>query len=68
VISDDEFEDLPKREPAWATLDRITAYRKALLAAGYWPVPVNGKKVLSGLMRGQLPPLSTHGRSLARTI
>jgi hypothetical protein len=46
VIADDEFEELPAREPAWAVLDRITAYRKALLAAGYWPVPVNGKKVL----------------------
>ena len=42
----DEFEELPKREPAWAVLDRVTAYRKQLLAAGYWPVPVNGKKVL----------------------
>ena len=26
-------------------LDRITAYRKRLLAAGYQPLPVNGKKV-----------------------
>jgi Bifunctional DNA primase/polymerase, N-terminal len=46
VIADDAFEEMPKHEPAWATLDRVTAYRKALLAAGYWPVPVNGKKVL----------------------
>lgn len=42
----DEFEELPAHEPAWAVLDKITAYRKRLLAAGYWPVPVNGKKVL----------------------
>ena len=46
TISDDEFEELAQREPAWAALDRVTAYRKTLLAAGYWPVPVNGKKVL----------------------
>lgn len=42
----DEFEELPEREPAWAVLDKITAYRKRLLAAGYSPLPVNGKKVL----------------------
>jgi hypothetical protein len=46
VTADDEFEELPDREPAWAVLDKITAYRKRLLVAGYWPVPVNGKKVL----------------------
>jgi hypothetical protein len=45
MIADDEFEDLPPHEPAWAALDRATAYRKQLLAAGYWPLPVNGKKV-----------------------
>ena len=42
----DEFEELPKRETAWARLDRATLYRKQLLAAGYLPVPVSGKKVL----------------------
>ena len=41
----DEFEELPAHEPAWAVLDRISAYRKSLLAAGYSPVPVKGKKV-----------------------
>jgi hypothetical protein len=46
VSAADEFEELPAHEPAWAVLDKITAYRKRLLAAGYWPVPVNGKKVL----------------------
>jgi hypothetical protein len=42
----DEFEDLPQHEPAWQARERITAYRKRLLAAGYLPLPVNGKKVL----------------------
>jgi hypothetical protein len=45
VIAADEFEELPAHEPAWAALDRVTAYRKQLLAAGYSPVPVNGKRV-----------------------
>jgi hypothetical protein len=39
----DKFEELPEREPAWMLLDRVTAYRKGLLAAGYLPIPVNGK-------------------------
>jgi hypothetical protein len=43
AVSDIEFEELPKREPAWRRLDRATAYRKRLLAAGYKPLPVNGK-------------------------
>jgi hypothetical protein len=42
----DEFEELPEHEPAWAALDRITKYRKRLLAAGYQPVLLNGKKPL----------------------
>ena len=42
-INDNEFEELPEREPAWLRLDRATAYRKHLLAAGYRPLPVNGK-------------------------
>ena len=45
MIADDAFEELPQREPAWAALDRITAYRKQLLACGYWPVPANGKRI-----------------------
>lgn len=45
MIADDAFEELPKHEPAWAALDKITAYRKRLLAAGYWPVPCNGKEI-----------------------
>jgi hypothetical protein len=39
----DEFEELPECEPAWMRLDRATVYRKKLLAAGYLPIPVNGK-------------------------
>src|SRR3974390_174365 len=46
MTEDDAFEELPEREPAWAVLDKITAYRKRLLAAGYQPLPVNGKAVL----------------------
>ena len=40
----DEFEEIAPRETAWQVLDRITAYRKQLLASGYWPVPTNGKR------------------------
>ena len=46
TVADDDFEELPPREPAWAVLDRVSEYRKTLLASGYWPVPVIGKKVL----------------------
>jgi hypothetical protein len=42
-IDDNEFEELPEREPAWLRLDRATVNRKKLLAAGYLPIPVNGK-------------------------
>ena len=45
MFSDEEFEALPDYEPAWATLDRIAAYRKRLLRAGYLPLPVCGKRV-----------------------
>ncbi len=45
VVNDniDKFEELPDREPAWMRLHRATACRKRLLAAGYSPIPVNGK-------------------------
>jgi hypothetical protein len=39
----DEFENLPEHEPAWKVGERATKYRKRLLAAGYRPLPVNGK-------------------------
>ena len=42
-INDNEFEELPERDPAWLRMDRATACRKRLLAAGYLPIPVNGK-------------------------
>jgi hypothetical protein len=42
-INDNEFEELPEREPVWLRLDRATVYRKKLLAAGYLPIPLNGK-------------------------
>jgi hypothetical protein len=38
-----DFEELPEHEPAWQRLERATACRKRLLAAGYLPLPVNGK-------------------------
>jgi Bifunctional DNA primase/polymerase, N-terminal len=41
--ADNEFEELPGCEPAWMALDHATACRKRLLAAGYLPIPVNGK-------------------------
>jgi hypothetical protein len=44
IIDDNEFEEVPPRETAWQRLDRVTAYRKLLLASGYWPVPCMGKK------------------------
>jgi hypothetical protein len=43
MLTDSDFEELPECEPTWLRLDRITAYRKQLLAAGYWPLPCNGK-------------------------
>jgi hypothetical protein len=39
----DHWEELPQGERLWQTHDRITAQRKRLLAAGFWPLPVNGK-------------------------
>jgi hypothetical protein len=33
----------PKKEASWQIMDRATAQRKSLLAAGYTPIPVNGK-------------------------
>jgi len=44
-VADDaeNFDELPERDPAWLVLDRATAYRRQLLAAGYLPLPVNGK-------------------------
>jgi hypothetical protein len=43
MTDDSEFQELPEREPAWLRLDRATACRKRLVAAGYLPIPVNGK-------------------------
>jgi Bifunctional DNA primase/polymerase, N-terminal len=40
----DDFEELPEHEPSWRVLERATKCRKQLLAAGYWPLPVNGKE------------------------
>src|SRR5262245_46332029 len=45
MITDAEFVELPRHETPWQALDRITAYRKQLLAAGYAVVPVNGKRI-----------------------
>jgi hypothetical protein len=45
MIADEEFIDLPPRETSWQALERVTAYRKALLRAGFLPVPCIGKMV-----------------------
>jgi hypothetical protein len=42
-VSDSEFEELPVCEPAWLRRQCATVYRKCLRAAGYSPLPVNGK-------------------------
>jgi hypothetical protein len=42
-VADNEFEEPPAREPAWMTASRATLCRKRLVAAGYLPLPVNGK-------------------------
>ena len=38
----DDFEELPQGERMWHH-DRVAAQRKRLLAAGYLPLPINGK-------------------------
>jgi hypothetical protein len=40
---DFEFEELPQGERLWQVHDRVAAQRKRLLAAGYLPLPINGK-------------------------
>jgi AAA domain/Bifunctional DNA primase/polymerase, N-terminal len=42
-MDDAEFEELPEIEPSWLRLQRATTLRKRLLAAGYMPLPCNGK-------------------------
>src|SRR5262249_14465752 len=39
----DEWEEVPQGERLWQVHDRVTAQRKRLLAAGFWPLPINGK-------------------------
>jgi len=43
-VNDTDFKELPEQEPFWLRLERATACRKRLLAAGYAPLPVNGKE------------------------
>ncbi|MFZ1095969.1 MAG: bifunctional DNA primase/polymerase, partial [Xanthobacteraceae bacterium] len=33
----------PQKEASWQIMDRATTQRKLLLAAGYVPIPINGK-------------------------
>jgi hypothetical protein len=42
-VNNADFEELPEQEPSWLRLERATACRQRLLAAGYRPLPVNGK-------------------------
>jgi hypothetical protein len=35
---------MSEKEAQWQVLDRATAQRKELLAAGYRPIPTNGKR------------------------
>jgi hypothetical protein len=42
-MDNNEWEELPPKQPLWQVRDRTTAHRKRLLAAGYRPLPVNGK-------------------------
>jgi hypothetical protein len=42
-VNDAEFEEVAERETSWQRLERATACRQKLLAAGYLPLPVNGK-------------------------
>ena len=45
----------PKKEASWQMMDRATARRKSLLAAGYSPTPVNGKAAVMPEWQKQQP-------------
>jgi hypothetical protein len=46
MLSDEDFDPVPSRETAWQRREQATAVRKRLLASGFLPIPVNGKKPL----------------------
>ena len=51
TVADDDFEELPPHEPAWAVLDRVSEYRKTLPAS----------RLLAGARHRQKSPTSTTG-------
>jgi hypothetical protein len=47
----------PEKEASWQVMDRATAQRKALLCAGYVPIPVNGKTPIIPEWQKQQPTI-----------
>jgi hypothetical protein len=66
AVDDNDFKELPAKEPAWQALDRITADRKRLLAAGYIPVPLNGKIPAHASWQSPNPPNKVEIQSWTR--
>jgi Protein of unknown function (DUF3987)/Bifunctional DNA primase/polymerase, N-terminal len=48
----------PQKEASWQIMDRATAQRKSLLAAGYTPIPVSGKVPIMPEWQKQQPTVS----------
>jgi Protein of unknown function (DUF3987)/Bifunctional DNA primase/polymerase, N-terminal len=44
-----------QKEAAWQRMDRATVYRKSLLAAGFSPLPINGKAPIMPAWQKQQP-------------
>src|SRR5262249_46263827 len=45
----------PQKEASWQIMDRATAQRQSLLAAGYLPIPINGKAPIMPEWQRQKP-------------
>jgi Bifunctional DNA primase/polymerase, N-terminal len=48
----------PQKEASWQIMDRATAHRKSLLAAGYIPIPLSGKAPIMPEWQKQQPTVS----------
>jgi Protein of unknown function (DUF3987)/Bifunctional DNA primase/polymerase, N-terminal len=48
----------PQKEASWQRMDRATAQRKSLLAAGYTPIPISGKAPIMPEWQKQQPTVS----------